>query len=348
MRLEAGRELVAQMLQSFRTEDGSIIHHTLAFLVEVEKGPLWRQYLLNPTVSTEDVLYVGVAFIGVMLCRLAISGGSSGYLRRVPCISKKIAKSTNCVRRGKLHKFGENVWYTLWHTFACIWGIYVLWSEWGTAEVPGWPRLHMEMPDGRCCLAFINVETKRKDYGILFLHHVLTITLVAFSYCCSYWKLGMVVLLLHDMGDVFLYLSKSLHYSRIQSNAVEISFGTFVVVYFVTRLVIFPIHCVVPTQNMTLIKTLTQDFVSSFWRLPGGVALPFFLIILQVLHVYWFWCIIRMVFGLIKAIRSSESLFVAAPLLLADGNRADCEDVRSEDEDEEEEPEKPVKEKKNL
>ncbi|KAL8434988.1 hypothetical protein ACSSS7_002746 [Eimeria intestinalis] len=86
---------------------------------------------------------------------------------------------------------------------------------------------------------------------------------------------------------------------------------------------------------MSLIRSLTQDFVSSRWRLPGGVTLPFFLIILQVLHIYWFWCIIRMVFGLIKAIRN--------------GNREDCEDVRSEDEDEEgEEPEKIVNEKKEL
>lgn len=42
------------------------------------------------------------------------------------------------------------------------------------------------------CLAFINLETRRKDYAILFLHHVVTIMLVLFSYCCSYWKVGVV------------------------------------------------------------------------------------------------------------------------------------------------------------
>lgn len=42
------------------------------------------------------------------------------------------------------------------------------------------------------CLAFINVETKRRDYAVLFLHHIVTIMLVMFSYCCSYWKVGVV------------------------------------------------------------------------------------------------------------------------------------------------------------
>ncbi|KAL8426869.1 hypothetical protein Efla_002477 [Eimeria flavescens] len=321
------------MLQTFRAEDGTQIHHTLAYLIEVEKGPMWQMYMLNPTISTEDVLYVGLAFIGVMLFRLAISGVSTGALRHLPCITKKIARAQPWVRRGKLHKFGENVWYTLWHSFASLWGMYVIYSESGTKELPGWPRLHLERPDGRCCLAFINFETKRKDYAVLFLHHVVTIILVGFSYCCSYWKLGIVVLLLHDLADVLLYLSKTLHYSRIKSNAVEISFATFVVVYFVTRLVLLPIHCVIPTQNMELIRTLTRNFVSSRWRLPGGLFLPGFLALLQLLHVYWFWCIIRMVFGLIKAIRN--------------GNREDCEDVRSDDEDEEdEETEKPTRQDK--
>ncbi|CDJ43560.1 hypothetical protein ETH_00022815 [Eimeria tenella] len=130
----------------------------------------------------------------------------------------------------------------------------------------------------------------------------------------------LVVLLLHDAADVFLYLSKSLHYSRVGSGAVELSFCVFVVVYFATRLLIFPFYCVKPTLNTQLIRALTQDFVESRWRIPGGLVLPWFLVVLQVLHIYWFWCIIRMAVGLITAVRN--------------GSREDCEDVRSEDEDE--------------
>lgn len=372
MRLDWGRQAVTQMLQTFRMEDGTLVHHTLGFLVVVEKGPLWKQYLLNPTVSYLDVLYVFMSFIGVVLARLAISGGNSGCLRRLPCISKKVARSMDWVRRGKLHKFGENAWYTLWHTTACIWGLYVLYYEAGTPEEPGWPRLHVERPDGRwywmaspeelargsggwplllptvvsrnyylfqlsfwmSCLAFINAETKRKDYMVMFVHHVLTIVLVGFSYCCSYWKLGVVVLLLHDIADVFLYLSKTLHYSRIQSGFVECSFATFVIIYFITRLIMFPIYCVRPALNTTLVRALTQDFVSSRWRLPGGMVLPGFLVVLQCLHVYWFWCIIRMVMGLISVLRN--------------GNREDCEDVRSEDEDEEGKAEPSPEEEKKI
>ena len=58
MRLEEAKELVARELQSFRMEDGTLVYHTLSFLVESEKGPLWKQYLVNPTISYEDVIYV--------------------------------------------------------------------------------------------------------------------------------------------------------------------------------------------------------------------------------------------------------------------------------------------------
>ncbi|CDI83547.1 longevity-assurance domain-containing protein, putative [Eimeria acervulina] len=222
MKLEAARQLIAKKLQSFRMEDGELVYHTLSFLVESEQGPFWKVYLLNPSVSYDDALYVLLALLGVTLLRLIISGGSSGALRRLPCISKKLAKSTNCVRPGKLHKFGENVWYTIWHGTAFFWGCYVLYSEFGTAEVPGWPRLHLQRPDGRCL-------------------------------------------------------------------------------------------------NTALIRALTQDFVESRWRIPGGTVLPAFLVVLQILHIYWFWCIIKMVIGLVTAVRN--------------GSREDCEDVRSEDED---------------
>lgn len=43
--------------------------------------------------------------------------------------------------------------YTIWHGTAFFWGCYVLYSEFGTAEVPGWPRLHLQRPDGRWFVA---------------------------------------------------------------------------------------------------------------------------------------------------------------------------------------------------
>lgn len=363
MRVDEARQLVEQNLESFLMEDGTLVYHTLSYLLEAQKGPVWKQYLLNPTISYEDAAFVVLAFLSLLLLRMAISGCSNGSLKQFPSITKNVARSLGFVRRGKLHKFGENVWYTLWHTTGCIWGLCVLYCESGTNDLPGWPRLHLQHPDGRwywmaseeelsrgsggwplllpslitrnyylfqlafwmSCLAFINLETRRKDFSIMLLHHVVTIVLVLISYCCSFWKIGVVVLVLHDMGDVFLYLSKSLHYSRVGSGAVEISFASFVLVFFTTRLVIYPFYCVRPSLNTALIGKLTKNFVDSRWDIPGANALPGFLVLLQFLHVYWFWCIIKMVVGLIRAIRN--------------GSREDCEDVRSEDEDEEEEEE---------
>ncbi|CDJ60480.1 longevity-assurance domain-containing protein, putative [Eimeria maxima] len=51
-----------------------------------------------------------------------------------------------------------------------------------------------------------------------------------------------------------------------------------------------------------------------------------------ILHIYWFWCIIKMVIGLVTAVRN--------------GSREDCEDVRSEDEDDGDDDEQEEEEKK--
>ncbi|OEH74773.1 longevity-assurance protein domain-containing protein [Cyclospora cayetanensis] len=314
MRLEEGIALVKTKLQNFRMEDGTDCSR-------------WFQRLKTQ--------------LGSRMTRANVLGYSV-LLNQTPLQDIK-ARDT------------QRLWYTLWHGTACLWGLYVLYWEAGTPEVPGWPRLHMGQPDGRwywmaspeelsrgsggwpllvpsvparnyylcqlafwiTCLVFMNLETRRRDFGLFLLHHVLTITLVGLSYCCSYWKLGTSVLLLHDMADFFLYLSKMLHYSRVKSGPVEIAFATFTIVFFVARLVLYPLYCVRPCLNTALIKEFTRDFVDSRWHIPGGTVLPGFLVVLQVLHIYWFYCIIRMIIGLVRAIRK--------------GSREDCEDIRSED-----------------
>ena len=142
------------------------------------------------------------------------------------------------------------------------------------------------------CLGFMSVETVRKDVTELCLHHLATITLVSLSYTYNYHRIGLVIMLLHDLADVLLYSAKVFNYLNkvIITNAL---FVAFVLVFFVTRLVIFP----------NIIRTawgpVTGYIPQVSAGMPGCYILPILLSVLQILHVMWFVLILRMLHRLV-------------------------------------------------
>ena len=50
-------------------------------------------------------------------------------------------------------------------------------------------------------------DVKRKDFWQMFIHHIATICLMAFSWICNLHRIGTLVLLIHDCADIFLEVS---------------------------------------------------------------------------------------------------------------------------------------------
>lgn len=73
----------------------------------------------------------------------------------------------------------------------------------------------------------------------MFTHHIVTISLMAFSYLENYPRIGSLILVLHDGADFWLELAKIAKYASLQ-RICDSSFIIFALVWFVTRLVIFP------------------------------------------------------------------------------------------------------------
>ena len=48
-------------------------------------------------------------------------------------------------------------------------------------------------------------DVKRKDFWQMFMHHLVTISLLLFSYACNMTRIGSLVLLTHDWYDFVLY-----------------------------------------------------------------------------------------------------------------------------------------------
>lgn len=57
-------------------------------------------------------------------------------------------------------------------------------------------------------------DVRRSDSWQMFCHHLVTIGLIGFSWTINFVRVGTLVLLSHDVSDVFLELCKLLRYSR--------------------------------------------------------------------------------------------------------------------------------------
>lgn len=84
-------------------------------------------------------------------------------------------------------------------------------------------------------------DVKRKDFWLMFAHHIVTILLLNFSYACNFTRVGSFIVLLHDCVDVWIEFGKLASYLGFQ-RLVDFSLITFSIVWLLTRLILFPIR----------------------------------------------------------------------------------------------------------
>ncbi|XP_017262551.1 ceramide synthase 2-like [Kryptolebias marmoratus] len=135
-------------------------------------------------------------------------------------------------------------------------------------------------------LLSVSVDVKRKDFKEQVVHHIATLFLIAFSYCANYVRVGLLVMLVHDSSDFLLESAKMFHYA-VWTRTCDSLFVVFAVVFLVTRLVVFPIRIIHTTM------VVSMEFFQPFF---GYYFFNVLLLVLQVLHIFWAYLIVRMVF----------------------------------------------------
>ncbi|CAK6958049.1 ceramide synthase 2-like [Scomber scombrus] len=153
------------------------------------------------------------------------------------------------------------------------------------AEVHRWYYI-LEMGFYLSLLLCVSVDVKRKDFKEQVIHHIATIFLIGFSYCSNYVRVGTLVMLLHDSSDILLESAKMLHYAE-WTRTCDSLFVVFALVFLVTRLVVFPGRVV----HTTLVVSL--EFFQPFF---GYYFFNALLLVLQALHIFWAYLILRMVY----------------------------------------------------
>mmetsp|Transcript_9789 Transcript_9789/g.13903 ORF Transcript_9789/g.13903 Transcript_9789/m.13903 type:complete len:328 (+) Transcript_9789:35-1018(+) len=143
------------------------------------------------------------------------------------------------------------------------------------------------------------LEHRRKDFVEMQVHHWVTVALVWLSYVYGWIRIGTIVMLLLDPADVPLHIAKMLKYTSDAGGRcsgflymlANRAFETFAVVFFITRLAMYPYPCYSALVESS--RVWAED-AGREWQhdLSEWTAIGL-LFILQGLQIYWFWLIVK-------------------------------------------------------
>ncbi|XP_043833786.1 ceramide synthase 4-like [Dromiciops gliroides] len=201
-------------------------------------------------------------------------------------------------------KFSEACWKFLFYSTSFFDGLLIFYNEtwfgqpetvWnGYPKKPLQPAIYwwylLELSFYLSLLLTLSLDVKRKDFKEQVIHHFVTITLILFSYSANFVHIGALVLLLHDVSDIFMEACKMLIYAQWRQ-ARDIMFILFALVFFVSRLILFPIK---------VLYTTYYTFLTNYQVFFGYYFANALLMVLQGLNAFWFFLILRMFYKLLS------------------------------------------------
>ena len=193
-------------------------------------------------------------FMWVVLRKIAFSGFLLRWARKLGAPDELVE-----------YKWSVLVWNGIFHTWSTIWLLdwlprhrwYVhtewLWENIGSANSQ---KMELEM---KCfytlqlgyhlqSIVWHAIEDRRPDFITMMVHHFVTVALIVGSYCFTYCRIGMLVLLVHDSSDVFVCICKASHmcgWKKVSHTA----FVFMVTIWFYTRLYLYPVWVIGSTWS---------------------------------------------------------------------------------------------------
>lgn len=215
-----------------------------------------------------------------------------------------------------LVKFCENVWRLLYYTYSFVYGVIVLWDKPWFWDVKscwyGYP--HQSVDNDIWWYYMISMafywaltvtqffDNKRKDFWQMFIHHMITLLLMALSWVCNLHRVGSLVLVVHDCADILLEAAKITKYAKYQKIC-DCLFAAFTVVWIITRLGFYP----------RIIYSSSVEAPRILPMFPAYYIFNSLLILMLCLHVVWTYIILQIAHTALKSgqmegdIRSSSS-----------------------------------------
>lgn len=212
--------------------------------------------------------------------------------------------------RAKARKCSESMWKLTYYATveACIVKItcHEPWVMDSKGYFRGWPNQELPLPLKlyymcQCgfyiysIAALLTWETRRKDFSVMMSHHVITVALIGYSYITRFFRIGCIILALHDACDVFMEAAKVFKYSE-KELAASVSFGFFAISWVILRLIFFPLW-VIKSSSYDI-----REFLDLSEAYPTFLYYVFntLLLVLLVFHMYWWLLIFSMIWRQLK------------------------------------------------
>ncbi|KAA8536198.1 hypothetical protein F0562_028676 [Nyssa sinensis] len=205
----------------------------------------------------------------------------------------------------KIVKCSESMWKLTYYAtiVVCVLTIFhhEPWFRDTTEYFRGWPNQELRLPLKlfymcQCgfyiysIAALLKWETRRKDFSVMMSHHIITVFLIGYSYIASFFRIGSVVLALHDACDVFMEAAKVFKYSEKEVGA-SVFFGFFAISWLILRLILFPFWVIKSSSyHIRDHLRLSEVYPKSLYYVFNTMLLT-----LLVFHIYWWVLICSMI-----------------------------------------------------
>lgn len=213
----------------------------------------------------------------------------------------------------KIVKFVEASWRFLLYTGCCIIGYRALfqpevaswlldtnqhWDQWPNHRITQAMEFYYQVQLGAYLHQLFWTEVSRSDALEMIIHHMTTILLLTFSYITNFTRVGASILLLHDSSDVLLESAKCFNYiskakdSKWACKFCDTIFAAFAVTFLITRLILYPRYII-----FSVFFEAPNHFGTNW---AGFWVFSVLLVILQFLHIFWFYLIAKMLWTLLS------------------------------------------------
>ncbi|KMZ61730.1 LAG1 longevity assurance-like protein [Zostera marina] len=227
---------------------------------------------------------------------------------RIICNGMSLSKIDDS-KRAKIVKISESMWKFTYFFTVVVWALSVVYNKpWSRDNIDffrGWPDHQLEAPLKQFYMwqcgffiysiaALLTWETRRKDFSIMMSHHIVTTILITYSYLAGFFRIGCVILALHDACDVFLEAAKVFKYSELEMGA-SVCFGLFALSWLFLRLMFFP-YWVIRSSSYLSIEFISsnENFTIMYYIFNT------MLFTLLVFHIYWWILIYSMIMRQLK------------------------------------------------
>jgi len=138
---------------------------------------------------------------------------------------------------------------------------------------------------------------KQKDFYVLFLHHLVTVSLVNVSYYSGFLRVGTIIMVLFDPVDPPLHIAKQLKYCADQKGpnakffqrGADLVFAIFTITFILTRIILYPY--IVWSAIFESMNYIPYDFPTNTCR--------FLLAVLLIIQIIWLFYLLRAIHKII-------------------------------------------------